>query len=465
MPEDLELLRRYAYDRSESAFAELVGRRVNFVYSAAFRQVGGDSQLAEEVTQAVFTELARRAEALGSHPRLGGWLYRTTRFKAIDAARAKQRRLAREQETPTMDDFPSDAEAGADWVPLRSLLDEAVSALSETDREAVLLRFFESASYGEVGTQLQLSENAARMRVDRALDKLRAILAKRGFVSTAAALALTLANQAVRAAPADVSARIASASLAAAATGSSALNLLQFMSTAKLKVGIVSALLLGGAATVAVQYRTHLHETAQLEQQGRELAQLRQENSLFKQSSTAAPSAGISGATPVAPKAAAVSRGGPKVPLAAGLTPILSLKNAGRATPRDAFQTQMWAARNGDIALTASALTFGPTARARMEELVAQLPDSVRSTYNTPELLMAFVLAGSPHPVGGMTVLGETQEDANNVILQTEWQHEDDDVVHQTNAHLQLSDGSWRLVVPVVLVDVAQRYLLHNPPE
>ena len=91
---DIELLQRYVRDRSEAAFAELVGRRVNLVYSAARRQTGGDAQLAEDITQAVFTELARRSAALLQHPCLSGWLHRTTRYKAIDAVRSRQRRQA-----------------------------------------------------------------------------------------------------------------------------------------------------------------------------------------------------------------------------------------------------------------------------------------------------------------------------------------------------------------------------------
>jgi hypothetical protein len=235
------------------------------------------------------------------------------------------------------------------------------------------------------------------------------------------------------------------------------------MST-KTKIALVGVLLLAGAAIVALQYQTHLTEIARLDEQNREIERLNRE--IVRLQHTAATAAH---AAQVRAQAAATSLANGsqpnKPPLAAGLTPVLSLKNAGRATPRDAFETQLWAARHGDIATTASAITFGPAARARMEALVAQLPDSVRATYNTPELLMAFVLAGSPHPVGGMTVLGETQSDDNNVILQTEWQHEDDTVVHQTNAHLQQSPDGWKVVEPLVLVDLASAYLLRHPPE
>jgi hypothetical protein len=223
---------------------------------------------------------------------------------------------------------------------------------------------------------------------------------------------------------------------------------------------VVGVLLLAGTAVVALQYQAQLREGARLNEQNREIERLHREIVRLKQAGAAE----VRAQAATAPSLA-ISTQPSKPPLAAGLTPVMSLKNAGRATPRDAFETQLWAARHGDIATTASAITFGPAARARMEALVAQLPDSVRATYPTPELLMAFVLAGSPHPVGGMAVLGETQSDDNNVMLQTEWQHEDDTVVHHTNAHLQLTPDGWKVVQPLVLVDLASAYLLRHPPE
>jgi hypothetical protein len=147
------------------------------------------------------------------------------------------------------------------------------------------------------------------------------------------------------------------------------------------------------------------------------------------------------------------------VPLASGLTPIEALGNAGRATARSAFATQLWAARTGDIALEASTLTFGPEARARLEALAATLPDDVRTEYDTPEKLMAFMLAGSPHPVGGMQVTGEVDVDANDVTLQTEWQHVDDEVVHQSDVNLVQDADGWKMVVPYSLVNRASNYL------
>jgi hypothetical protein len=145
--------------------------------------------------------------------------------------------------------------------------------------------------------------------------------------------------------------------------------------------------------------------------------------------------------------------------LAAGLVPVISLGNAGRATPRAALATQMWAARTGDVALEASTLLLGQAERAKLEALLPLLPADVRRQYGTAEQLMAFALAGSPHPVGGMQVLGETSDSPDDVTLQTEWQHEDDTVVHQSQVTFHREEDGWKMVVPPIMVDRAAAYL------
>ena len=147
------------------------------------------------------------------------------------------------------------------------------------------------------------------------------------------------------------------------------------------------------------------------------------------------------------------------MPLAAGLTPVESLGNAGRATPRAAFATQLWAARTGDVALEASAIMLSPEGRARLEALMAALPDDVRARYEPPEKLMALALADSPHPVGGMQVLGETTQDPDDVTLQTAWQHADDSLVHHSDVQMHLTADGWKLVVPPILVNLGANFL------
>ncbi|HEY5480185.1 MAG TPA: sigma-70 family RNA polymerase sigma factor, partial [Verrucomicrobiae bacterium] len=189
---DIELLRRYVFERSEAAFADLVRQHIALVYAAALRQTNGDAPLAEDVTQVVFTDLARKAARLTRHTSLAGWLYTSTGYAAAGLRRAEQRRSAREQEAHAMNQLLQSAESDPAWEQLRPVIDEAMHDLKSDDREAVLLRYFERLPLAAVGARLGVTENTARMRVDRALDKLRGALVKRGVTSTAGALAVIL---------------------------------------------------------------------------------------------------------------------------------------------------------------------------------------------------------------------------------------------------------------------------------
>jgi RNA polymerase sigma factor (sigma-70 family) len=213
-----ELLRRYALDRSESAFTELVRQHIDLVYSAALRQVNGDNAAAQDVTQAVFTDLARKAPRLVSHTSLTGWLYTSARFEAAKARRAELRRHLREQESHAMNQLLQTSETEILWQEMRPALDDVMHQLNDADREALLLRYFERKPLAEVGARLGLSENAARMRIERALEKTRALLSKRGITSTAAALAIALTERAVAAAPAALVSQVSRAALSAVAT-------------------------------------------------------------------------------------------------------------------------------------------------------------------------------------------------------------------------------------------------------
>jgi RNA polymerase sigma factor (sigma-70 family) len=254
--DDAQLLRQYVEARSEPDFAELVRRHVDLVFSAALRQVGGDPHRAEEVTQMVFISLARKAASLCRHPCLPAWLYQSTRFAASNVRREEQRRLAYERAWASQPRTASNPADAADWSRLRPVLDDAMNELSGSDREAVLLRFFSNQPFAEVGRRLGLNENAARMRVDRALDKLHAQLARRGITSTTAALTVVLSANAVLAAPAGVAAAATGAALSGAALGGG-LVLLNLMSSIKLQAGIAAVLLVTGVSTVAFQQQAN----------------------------------------------------------------------------------------------------------------------------------------------------------------------------------------------------------------
>jgi RNA polymerase sigma factor (sigma-70 family) len=257
---DRELLQRYTASRCEAAFTELVKRYVDLVYSAALRQVRGDAHLAHDVTQAVFIDLARKAPSLSERTLLAGWLYASTRYAACKSVRSETRWHTREQEANTMQELSSDSTAEPAWEQLRPVLDAAMHQLTERDRHAVLLRFFEGRSLAEVGVNLGLSEDAARKRVGRALDKLRELLARQGVTSTAAVLAAMLSGHAVAAAPVGLAASIAGTALASAGTSAGAgLTFLKLMTMTKIKTAVISALIVAGAATpLILQHQTQV---------------------------------------------------------------------------------------------------------------------------------------------------------------------------------------------------------------
>jgi len=207
--DDLILLRDYARHNSEDAFATLVSRYVNLVYSVALRQVC-DPQLAEEITQAVFVILARKADSLGDKTILSGWLCRTARYASANVLTLQRRRERREHEAfmqsqfdqpPSGPPHQSASATGETWSRIAPLLDRALEQLGRKDHDAVVLRFFEGRNFRDVGAALGASEDAAKMRVSRALEKLRKFFSKRGVSSTAAVIAGAISAHSVQAAP------------------------------------------------------------------------------------------------------------------------------------------------------------------------------------------------------------------------------------------------------------------------
>jgi RNA polymerase sigma factor (sigma-70 family) len=243
MPDDVDLLRRYSDEGAEDAFREVVQRRFGLVYAVALRQVGNDAHLARDVAQHVFVELARQAGSLSRGKVVSGWLYRTARFTAIDMVRAERRRRNREQEAHAMHESSTNPVSDHDWENLRPVLDDALSELNERDRDAITLRIFEQQSFGEIGRMLHLSESAARMRFDRALEKLRVRLRRYGVTSTTTGLGLALANQVVASVPAGLPAVVAGEALAGVKLAGvvAVAGKLSLMSTTKSIGGIAAA--------------------------------------------------------------------------------------------------------------------------------------------------------------------------------------------------------------------------------
>ncbi len=212
---DAQLLRDYAQTGDEAAFREIVARHTDLIYSAALRQMSSPD-LARDVAQSVFTDLARKADSLAEtlleNASLLGWLYRGTRYAALRQLRDDRRRHARERQV--MEQLDPASEPATDWDRVHPLLDEAMADLSDEDREAVLLRYFKNHDFRAIGASLGVSEDAAQKRVSRALEKLRADFARRGATTTALALSTALSANAVTPAPAGLAATFSNAALA-----------------------------------------------------------------------------------------------------------------------------------------------------------------------------------------------------------------------------------------------------------
>ena len=272
MNDDLALLREYARNHSGEAFATLVSRHVNLVYSVALRQVR-DQQLAEEITQAVFIILARKAESLGDKTILPGWLCRTARYACANALTIQRRRQHREQEAFMQSQLDqndlsrrSEAEAEGTWNQIALLLDAAMEKLGQKDHDAVVLRFFENKNFAEVGAALGASEDAAKMRVSRALEKLRKFFTKRGVSSTTEMIAGQISANSVQAAPLALAKPVTAVAIAKGAAASiSTLTLvkeaLKVMAWTKMKKAVVVGIgvLIAVGVTTAIIAHTQGH--------------------------------------------------------------------------------------------------------------------------------------------------------------------------------------------------------------
>jgi RNA polymerase sigma factor (sigma-70 family) len=247
--DDSALLRQFAENNSEEAFAVLVTKYINLVYSVAMRRIGNPAS-AEEITQAVFIILARKAGQLRNDKALSSWLFKTTQLTANNFLRSEMRRQSREQEAHNMQTILNEPEPEL-WPKIAPLLDNAVAALNEKDRRAILLRFYDGKNLREIGTLLGSNEPAAEKRVSRALEKLRRFFTKRGVSSTTAIIAGTISANSVQAAPVMLAKTVTAVAIVKGTAASvSTLTLikgaLKVMAWTKIKTATVSVLVLTG---------------------------------------------------------------------------------------------------------------------------------------------------------------------------------------------------------------------------
>ncbi|MBI2513757.1 MAG: sigma-70 family RNA polymerase sigma factor [Opitutae bacterium] len=456
MSNDAELLRSYLQCRDEGAFTELVRRHVDVVYAAALRRANGRAHLAEEITQRVFCDLARKAAPLVDHPVLIGWLHRSTRYAAIDALRGEMRREKLGRELTAMTDPTPDSEPAVPWEQLRPVLDAALDELPARDRELVLLRHFSGLTFADAGARLGLREDAARRRTERALDKLRGVLARRGVTSTTAALGVLLANQPLVAAPAGVAASVSAAALAAAPAGAVA-SAVTFFLMNKVAASALSALVAVGLTTVVW--------TSVARDRDPELESLRAENAkLTRATAAGAPASETAAvASEYATTATAIARAmeqrqasrtgaaagsaAKSVAAAAGEVTARGHRNHGIATPLDAALTFAWAGDVCDPDEFAKIVCFDPKAREAAQAVLAGMPEEVRAQYPTPEKLFGMLLAAScleaPPPTA------EMMERFMTVVEIAPGRAASRRVGSDRNTHeYQLTESGWKYVLP-----------------
>ncbi len=273
---DAQLLRAYVEHRSDPAFAELVRRHVDIVYSAALRMVC-DSHLAQDVTQGVFLALASNAAQLTDRPVLSGWLHRTAQNIAAQTVRTDVRRRVREQEAAAMNKLLS-AEPDALWEHIAPQLDAALGELSEADRDAVLLRYFERKSASEMAQTLGISDEAAQKRVNRAVERLREFFAKRGLTVGASGLVIVISANAVQAAPVGLAVTISTAAALAGKTiaTTATTTLTKAIAMTSLQKTIVTA-------TVAILAGTGIYEAHHVSQLRNQVQTLQQQQAPLTQ--------------------------------------------------------------------------------------------------------------------------------------------------------------------------------------
>ncbi len=463
MDQDASLLRRYAEDSAQDALTELVQRHVNLVYSAALRRTSGDAQGAADISQQVFVSLARNARRLMHHPALAAWLHTATRNAAITFMKAEQRR--RLIESAAASDPAIAPENSPDWTSIQPVIDAALDEIPDTDRASIVLRFFQHATFRDIAAALGTSEDAARMRTDRALQKLRKRLATRGVTSTATALGLVLGQQTVIAAPMSVAAAVAAKACATAPAATGIFSfLLMTKVTAPLVSGVIAASLTAGAwmyfspgvtaseldrlraenhrltqatgssatdATLDAVAREYVDRTAHVARLVRERFDARARPSIDPSTQVITPSTPTGNAAPATQKSEGSGH-----------------RNHGLATPRDSFMTFAWAGDAADIDALTKMIWIDPNVRQKALEEMAKQPKDLIAQYPTPEQFYAFITAAiclqAPPP--GADIVQRRAEGMQGKEVRP------GRLAFPNNYEFQQTEQGWKWVLPEIAV-------------
>jgi RNA polymerase sigma factor (sigma-70 family) len=405
---DPELLRRFLDERAEDALGEIVRRYLDLVYSAALRQVGGDAHFAEDVAQQVFADFVRKAGRLRGRASLGGWFYTSTHYAAAKLVRGERRRKAGDLEASKMNAIEASSVSERDWEQLRAVLDHAMHELGERDRDTVLLRYFERLPLAEVGRRLGLSENAASKALERAIERLRQGLARRGITSTAIALGVALADHAVAVAPAGLAGSVTATLLSSEIAAATAVTALTFMmKKIALIVGAILLLMMSGIA---------YYKTLKVRALEAQIAQLRMDNlPVVPRRGTTATTRSAGGAAGGAKAATPAARAPANEP---GTNRIEQIRNAGRGTPEDAYVTFYWAMEQGDVKLLAEDIAYDDDAKAIFQKMFDELSAEARDFYGTPEIMGAAVgCTLNKIPVQQLEIVGAKESGPDAVML------------------------------------------------
>jgi RNA polymerase sigma factor (sigma-70 family) len=503
MKSDAQLLRDYAEQADEAAFREIVARHADLVYSSALRQVDSPD-LARDVAQNIFADLARKAGPvagnLSEQSSLAGWLYRGTRFAALGLRRQELRRHLRERQA--MEPLTPIPEPEPDWEHLRPMLDEAMADLSDTDRDALLLRFFKNHDLRAVGAALGLSADAAQKRVSRALEKLRESLSRRGITTGAGALTVILSANAVQAAPVGLAVSIAGTAMLSGATVTTAATVsataTKIIAMTTLQKTFITTALVAAVGTGIYQARqvSNLRNQVQALQQQQtekvhqlererdeaamELALLRDENESLKSNTTELArlrgevtrlrgAAQDSSKLRVANRSATNGAVSPGTPTSENVLPRDSWADAGFTTPQEALRTRGWAVLNGNRERFKESVFVTDAARKILEDMFVKMAEASKDTnkaqyiqqildnnYGVEDaILMPLMALNRDKNFTGYRILSEQSPSENERVLQVETQMASAPAQKETLKFRNI-DGSWKVVIDEEFIKAAR---------